>query len=504
VPKAIVMRFAQEQLDQPWESPPVTPGSDLSSLVSDFGEMTASSLDLLNSYVPVFLGAFLVTLLATPLIRRAAIAADVVDHPDDERKTHPYPVAYLGGLAVFFGLIVAIGISYVLLDPTVAQFRSVPLAIVIGMFAITITGFADDVWGWDPRLKIAGQLVAAAALAIEEVGVRVAAGVLMPIFGEELLLFHIPTPAGGIPVDVVYWVGTAIIAMFVLGGCNAANLIDGLDGLLTGVVAVVALGLLLISLLMFSAIGGGAAASADGMAPEASLAGARVVLCVALLGAVLGFLPHNFNPASIFLGDCGSLLLGYMCVVIILMFGEMGHTHLVFAGLIVFALPIIDTMLAIIRRWLAGVPMSSGDDQHIHHQLRRSLGSVKRAVVGLYGISAVFAAVGVILAALVMYTELRVRMIYVIALVLFGCIAVVAVKAARREQLQIRPATKSAPANSARVSDPNVRTAQRQAARTSEHPSAGSHHGASETPQKGVPPSIEASASAGGETSRQG
>jgi UDP-GlcNAc:undecaprenyl-phosphate/decaprenyl-phosphate GlcNAc-1-phosphate transferase len=181
------------------------------------------------------------------------------------------------------------------------------------------------------------------------------------------------------------------------------------------------------------------------MAPEDSLAGARVVLSVALLGAVLGFLPHNFNPASIFLGDCGSLLLGYMCVVIILMFGEAGQTHLVFAGLIVFSLPIIDTMLAIIRRWLAGVPMSSGDDQHLHHQLKRATGGVKRAVLGMYGLSALFAAVGVTLAALVMYTELRVRVVYVIALVLFGCIGVLAVKAARRQQLRVATARQQAP-----------------------------------------------------------
>jgi len=403
----------------------------------DLSQMTVTSIDLLNSYVPIFLGAFLVTLLITPLVRRLAVAANIIDHPDEGRKQHQFPVAYLGGLAVFFGLIVGIGISYVMVDPQVAQFRSVPVAIVIGMLAITVTGLVDDIWGCDPRLKIAGQLVAAAALAIEEVGVRVAAGVLIPFFGEEYLYYEIPTPFGLFPIDIIYWVGTAIIAVFVLGGCNATNLIDGLDGLLSGVITIVAVGLLTISLLLFSV--------PDVMPwldveAEMSLAGARVVLSAALLGAVLGFLPHNFNPASIFLGDCGSLLLGYMSVVIILMFGEMGQTHLVFAGLIVFALPIIDTMLAIIRRWLASVPMSRGDDQHLHHQLKRAMGGVKRAVLAMYGISAVFATVGVTLAALVMYTELRVRIVYVIAFVLFGCIAVLAVKAARRQQLRIAAA----------------------------------------------------------------
>lgn len=408
-------------------------------ILTDLGSLTASAMDLLNSYTHVFLAGFLVTLLVTPIIRRIAIATNVIDHPDADRKNHPYPVAYLGGVAVFLGLLVAVAMSYIFVDDATAGYAPVPIAIVIGMVAIAFTGFADDVWGWDPRLKIAGQLVAAAALAIEEVGVKVAAGLLTPLIGAENLVLMIPAPGGALPLDIVYWVGTGLIAVFVLGGCNAANLIDGLDGLLSGTVAIVAVGLLIISLLMLPAPGTIAAAHlAEG---GESLAGARVVLCLALFGAVLGFLPHNFNPASIFLGDCGSLLIGYLCVVIILMFGEHGQTHLVFAGLIIFALPIIDTTLAIIRRRLAGVPMSAGDDQHIHHQLKRALapkgGGVKRTVLALYGISALFAAVGVTLAALVIISELRVRVIYVITLVLFSFIAVIAVKAARRQQLMI-------------------------------------------------------------------
>jgi UDP-GlcNAc:undecaprenyl-phosphate/decaprenyl-phosphate GlcNAc-1-phosphate transferase len=399
----------------------------------DLVTATATAGAAINNYIHIFVIAFMVTLLATPIVRRFAVARGIIDRPDSSRKAHPYPVAYLGGVAVFAGLLVAIAASYVYAPTEVAVFGPVPIAIVIGMVAIAFTGLADDIWGWHPRLKIAGQLVAAAALAIEEVGVRVAAGALTPIFGAENLVLLIPTPLGEIPVDIVYWLGTALIAAFVLGGCNAANLIDGLDGLLSGVAGIVAIGLLLIALLMLTA------GSAADTATSESLAGARVVLCLALLGAVLGFLPHNFNPAAIFLGDCGSLLIGYTCVVIILMLGENGQTHLVFAGLIVFALPIMDTTLAILRRWLAGIPMSVGDDQHIHHQLKRSFGGVKSAVFAMYGISALFAAVGVALAALVLRSEMRLRFVYVIAVVLFSFIAVIAVKAARRQQLAAAP-----------------------------------------------------------------
>jgi len=382
-----------------------------------------SALNLLNSYAHIFVVAFIVTLLATPIVRRFAIAADVVDRPDSSRKQHPYPVAYLGGVAVFIGLVVAIGISYFTNDEFTSEFMPVPIAVVIGMGAIMFTGLADDVWGWDPRLKIAGQLVAAAALAMFDVGVRVAEGLLIPLMGSP---DKVLVTLGSIQLfnaDLFYWTGTALIAVFVLGGCNAANLIDGLDGLLSGTVAIVAIGLLVICLLVAPTI--------DPEIAAGSLAGARIVLCIALLGAVLGFLPHNWNPASIFLGDCGSLLLGYMCVVVILMLGDLGQTHLVFAGLIVFALPIMDTVLAIIRRLLAGKPMSTADDKHIHHQLMRALGGVRKAVVALYAISVLFGVVGVGLVALVI-VGLRVRFVYAIALVLFGFIGVIAVKAARQ------------------------------------------------------------------------
>src|SRR5690606_10909599 len=116
-----------------------------------------------------------------------------------------------------------------------------------------------------------------------------------------------------IPVDIIYWAGAAIIALFVLGACNASNLIDGLDGLVTGTTAITTAGLLIVALSL--------AAIDDGPRD-----GQRIVLCMALLGACLGFLPHNFNPATIFLGDCGSLLLGFATIVVVLTLGDTGKT----------------------------------------------------------------------------------------------------------------------------------------------------------------------------------
>ncbi len=266
--------------------------------------LAVSGLGLLNSYAVVFIVAFVVTLLVTPLVRQIALRANVTDRPDADRKIHKYPVAYLGGMAVFFGLIVAIGCSYFVVGGVADSYKGVPLAVVLGMAAITFTGLGDDLWGWDPRLKIAGQLVAAAALAYQDIGVKLAAGMLhplaqwvAPVLGNDNLVLNIPLPGGEFPIDIIYWAGTAVIAIFVLGGCNAANLLDGLDGLLSGVVAVIVIGLLCISLLMAIHPAPGDIAQAQ------TLAGARIVLCLAVLGAALGFLPHNFNPPSIFLGD---------------------------------------------------------------------------------------------------------------------------------------------------------------------------------------------------------
>jgi UDP-GlcNAc:undecaprenyl-phosphate GlcNAc-1-phosphate transferase len=424
---------------------PMLPPAPLDAAAAGGDSITVTVVGLLNSYAHIFVIAFALTLLITPLAARLAFRLGVVDRPDAGRKAHDAPVAYLGGLAVFIGIVAAIATSYVTVDRASEQYAPMPMAVVVGMLAIMLTGLADDIWGWDPRLKVAGQLVAAAALAMEGVGVKVAAGVLRPmsawidpLLGSQDLVFHVPMPGGEISIDCVYWAGTAVIALFVVGGCNAANLIDGLDGLLSGVVAVVAIGLLCISLML-------AFHPPTWAVEDESLAGARIVLCLALLGVVLGFLPHNFNPASIFLGDGGSQLLGYVCVVIILMLGEWGQTHLVIAGLIVFAVPIMDTTLAIVRRRLAGRPMSSADDQHVHHQLKRGLGGVKPAVFAMYGVSLAFAAVGVALAALVTLTRLRVRVVYAVVLVLFGFIAVIAVKAARK-QAENLPARRAAPA----------------------------------------------------------
>jgi len=397
----------------------------------------SDAVELLNVFAPVFIAGFLITLAATPVMQRLALIVGVVDAPDLHRKQHREPIAYLGGLAVFVGFMAAILVSYIAIDGEAADFAPFPVAILVGASAIALTGLADDIWQWDARLKIAGQLIAAAALAHSEIGVGAITGLLQPFFGNsDATLFKLGafTVLNG---TLFYWIAVAFIGFVIIAACNSANLIDGLDGLLTGSTAIMSAGFLAVSLLMASTL-----TIED---PQTSYAGVRVVLSLALLGTMLGFLPWNFNPAVIFLGDCGSLLIGYLCVVTILLFGEQGSTSLVLAGFIIFGLPITDTTLAIIRRKLAGVSMDTSDAQHIHHQLKRTFGSVKKAVVGLYAITAVFTMIGVALAAVLLLTQTRVMIVYAIGMVFFGMLVCVAIKIALLQRAQSQALTASVP-----------------------------------------------------------
>ncbi|MGD1914703.1 MAG: MraY family glycosyltransferase [Phycisphaerales bacterium] len=403
-------------------------------------QLATTGLSIFHRYIWVFIAAFAITIIATPIVRRVALASGIIDRPSDPRKVHRVPVAYLGGLAVFLGIMGGTLVSYLatawgdlgVVYPSEHMVDGdhhavVPISVLLGMTIIVIVGLLDDAVGIRPGLKISGQLVAAAALAIENVGVRVAQGVLRPV-GEALvsmgvlensdLVFFIPIPGFEAPIQLslVYWAGAAVIASFVIGACNAANLIDGLDGLLTGSTAITVMGLTILALSL---------AVIDQGPRDAQ----RIVLCLAVLGACMGFLPHNFNPASIFLGDCGSMLLGYCAIVIILTLGDMGQTHLVLAGLMMFAIPIIDSVLAIVRRRMSGKSITDADDQHLHHMLKRSLG-VKGAVFALYGITACFTALGLAM------SLSRARVVYALALLVVCYVGVTAIKISRRQYLE--------------------------------------------------------------------
>jgi len=423
----------------------------LQTMLAASGAELLSITSLLKLYLPILIVSFLVAVVLTPCVRWVAREAGIVDHPDEARKLHKKPIAYLGGFAILFAILVGIGMSYAGFIEQPMMMRQVPGVIVFGMVAVVLTGFIDDVWGSWSRHKIAGQLVAAAALAQQGIGTKVAMGFLNGMgvprnISEFAFLDYfewIPFLSALVadPITPAYIIGVIIVTMFVLGACNAANFIDGLDGLLSGVTAITVIGIMVISLIVINAITPEKLLLLEQSMPVDSLGmqgldgvtymGANIVLCMAVLGAVLGFLVYNFNPASIFLGDTGSLLLGYICIVMVLLLGENGQTHLVIAGMIVFALPIIDTALAITRRKMAGIPISEPDANHIHHIFKRKYGSVKKAVLTLYGLSALFAIVGVSLAWIQVTGQVGAWIIYVIAGLIFGLIGTKAIRSTR-------------------------------------------------------------------------
>jgi UDP-GlcNAc:undecaprenyl-phosphate GlcNAc-1-phosphate transferase len=293
---------------------------------------------------------------------------------------------------------------------------SVHFSIVVGAVVIVVLGLWDDVRGVGPGMKIVGQTVAAVFLLLDNVGTHATRPILEP-----LAMRLYPLLTGGRQFQVLtppFWYeavvlgsSAVLVVLVVVGCCNATNLLDGLDGLCGGVTAIIAAGFLFVAvhLAMF---GGGVNTNWDAL---------RVILGLALLGAVLGFIPFNFNPASIFMGDTGSMFLGYACgVMIILMAQERSKWFL--ASMVMFALPVLDTTLAFARRWIARRPLFSADAQHFHHQLVARGFTVRQTVLISYALAIIFAGLG----AMMVYT--RTRYAVAIYLVTFGSIIVAAYK----------------------------------------------------------------------------
>lgn len=389
--------------------------------------------DVLSPYIYVFYTAFTISFIFTPIMRMVAIHFGIIDNPDGLRKMHREPVAYLGGTAVFLGWVVGLATSQFLhlhrTEPGLPAHVVLNIGILAGAVIIVILGLWDDVRGVSPWKKIAGQIAAATFLLHQGVGTRCANGILEPI-GDRLMILlnnlHLQPVLGRLH-DLIGWptmgqpffapwflllVSCILTVVIVVGCCNAANLMDGLDGLCGGVTAIIAAAFLFIAVHL----------AATGTAQNSNLDGTRVVLALALLGGILGFVPYNFNPASIFMGDTGSMFLGFCCAVMIILMGEGQHPKWFLASTVIFALPVLDTSLAFARRYINGRPLFSPDRFHVHHQLVARGYTVRQTVLISYGLALFFALMGV------MIVYLRTRFAGAIYLLIFGCVIVAAYK----------------------------------------------------------------------------
>ena len=367
--------------------------------------------EVMSPYIYVFYVSFIVAFIFTPIMRAVAIYYGIVDQPDGLRKIHSKPVAYLGGIAVFLGWICGLAFSQFLQthtgEPAFQSHLYINFSIVVGASVIVILGLWDDLTGVNPWAKIGGQIFAASFLLYFDIGTHCARPMFAPINTRLLNLAGWQFPDGLITI-----ISCAIVFFVVVGCCNATNLMDGLDGLCGGVTAVIAAGFLFLAVNI--------ARTSGGINPN--LDGVRVVLGLALLGAVLGFVPYNFNPASIFMGDSGSMFLGFSCATMIILAAQETHPKWFLASLVMFALPVLDTALAFARRFVNRRKIFSADRHHFHHQMVARGFSVKQTVLISYGLAVFFAIAG----ATVVF--MRTRYAVAFYLVIFGSLVVTAYK----------------------------------------------------------------------------
>jgi len=321
---------------------------------------------------PVLLAAFFSSLAATALCQRVAIRLGIVDRPDHRVKTHKEPTAYLGGVSMLIGLAVGILAGLCLLrgdGPFPHELRWL-LGVLAGAAIACFVGLADDILDLRPRHKMLGQVLAAAFLLLAGIN---------PNLQQVAKPLGLPMPAA---VEAV--LGPLIVIFFVLGATNSLNLLDGLDGLCAGVTAIITVALLLLAVHLatwgFSDFG-------DPV---------RIVICLGLVGGVCGFLPLNRHPARIFMGDAGSMLLGFVVAALMILFAERVPRWWL-ASVVVFGLPILDTAVAMVRRLLNHRPLLVSDRGHIYDQMIDRGIPLKRTVVICYGLAALYAVIGVVM-----------------------------------------------------------------------------------------------------------
>ncbi|MDQ6927040.1 MAG: undecaprenyl/decaprenyl-phosphate alpha-N-acetylglucosaminyl 1-phosphate transferase [Actinomycetota bacterium] len=315
------------------------------------------------SYGIVFLVAAAVTYVLTPAAWRLAIRWGAIAQPD-ERRIHTRPTPMLGGIAMLAAFLAALGVAALL-----PQFRAVfesssePLGVAVAAILILAVGMLDDMREVSAPAKVAGQVLAGSVLAM--------AGVTIFFFRVPFADFVVLSP------DLAF----LVTVLWVVGMANAVNLIDGLDGLAAGIVAIAAAGLFIYATRL-SDVG---LLEPENMAP---------LLVAITCGICVGFLPHNFHPAKVFMGDGGSMLLGLLMAAATISVGGRtadqfsGQTYFFFAPLVIpffiLGVPIIDTIFAIVRRAVRRSSLSQADKQHLHHRLMRLGHGPRRSVLILW------------------------------------------------------------------------------------------------------------------------
>jgi len=321
---------------------------------------------------PVLVLSFVSAFVATWLCKKIALKFGIVDRPDNLVKTHKGTVAYLGGIGMLVGLTVGIltGIYCVHGEQYFPSALNWLIGVMAGAAIACFIGLVDDIFDIKPWQKLLGQVIAAAVLVV--VGIRPA-------------LHYFAVPLGlEMPPNVEIILGIPVVVIFVLGATNSLNLLDGLDGLCAGVTAIIAIAMLLLAVHLST---WGSSEVGDPV---------RLIICLGLLGGVFGFLPFNRYPAKIFMGDAGSMLLGFVVAALMLLFAEQIPRWWM-ASIIVFGLPILDTAVALVRRFINKRPLFVSDRGHIYDQMIDRGIPLRKTVAICYVLAIVYAIIGLVM-----------------------------------------------------------------------------------------------------------
>jgi UDP-GlcNAc:undecaprenyl-phosphate GlcNAc-1-phosphate transferase len=302
--------------------------------------------------IPLFV-AIAGAALATPLVARTARVFRIVDHPSDRGVSARSEMPLAGGLAVAIGFALGLAAALFALRESIPPGRLDGL--VAGGTVMIVAGICDDRWGMKAWLKFLIQTVAA-AIAI----------------GHGFEIDHFTEPLTGTSFQLPVWLAWVVSTLWIVGITNALNLVDGLDGLAAGVGAIIGATLTVIAW------------------PAVAVHPFGVCIGVALVGSLLGFLPYNFWPARIFLGDTGSLFIGYVLALLALDGYRQLSLITFVVPLLALAVPIIDTFLSILRRIRMRTPIFSADRLHMHHRLLVTEGSQRAAVFQIYLVTTAF------------------------------------------------------------------------------------------------------------------
>jgi UDP-GlcNAc:undecaprenyl-phosphate GlcNAc-1-phosphate transferase len=295
-------------------------------------------------YGTAFILSFIFALYWTPLMRKAALQLGIVDNPDGNLKKHDSAVPYFGGLAVFLGFLLTVGV--------LTDFDQATLGLLLSGSIALMVGLIDDFGVLTPLQKLLGQALAALVLVKS---------------GTYIKLEFIPV-----------YVAIPLTVLWIVAVTNAMNIIDIMDGLAAGVATIAALSI----------------AAANAMAGRP----AQAFLAIVLAGATCGFLKHNFHPAQIYLGDAGSLFIGFMLAALSM---NAGYTRVnllaVISPVLILGIPLFDLALVMVIRWRNGIPVMKGSPDHFALRLRRCKLSVRETALTTYVVGALLSGVALLM-----------------------------------------------------------------------------------------------------------